>query len=96
MENRNTVARMEAPPILSPSTLAALPAEALAFQRWQAEQIRVLTARVAELETKLGKNPSNSSKPPSTAHPHDKTPSTKPRSKRSRGGQPGHDKHERA
>jgi len=44
----------------------------------------------------LGKNPSNSSKPPSTAHPHDKPPSSKPKSKRSRGGQPGHKKHERA
>lgn len=63
---------------------------------WQAEQIRVLTARVAELEAKLGKNPSNSSKPPSTTHPHDKTPPSKPKSGRKRGGQPGHDKHERA
>ena len=93
MENRNTVARMEAPPILSPSTLAALPAEALAFLRWQAELIRVLSARVAELETKLGKNSTNSSKPPSTAHPHDKTPVRQPKSKRRRGAQPGHDQH---
>ena len=32
----------------------------------------MLTARVAELEAKLGKKPTNSSKPPSTTHPHDK------------------------
>jgi hypothetical protein len=46
--------------------------------QWQAEQIHLLTARVAELEAKLGMNPSNSSKPPSSTHPHDKTPSPKP------------------
>jgi transposase len=93
MENRSTVARMEAPPTLSPSMLAALPPQVLALLRWQAEHIRVLSARVAELETKLGKNPTNSSKPPSTAHPHDKTPARKPKSKRRRGAQPGHDQH---
>ncbi len=94
---------MDAPPIVPPDVLASLPPAVIALIEWQARQIEVLTARVAELETKLaqlgaklGKNPSNSSKPPSTAHPHAKTPSTKPRSKRSRGGQPGHDKHERA
>lgn len=67
----------------------------MALLHWQAEQIRRLTARVAELEAKLGKNPANSSKPPSTTHPHDKPLPTKPKSKRARGGQPGHDKHER-
>jgi len=87
---------MDAPPPVAPEVLAALPAEVIALIRWQAEQIRLLTARVAELEAKLGKNPNNSSKPPSSTHPHDKPPPAKPKSKRQRGGQPGHDKHERA
>lgn len=87
---------MDAPPAVSPDVLASLPPTVVALIEWQAQQIGVLTARVAELEAKLGKKPSNSSKPPSTTHPHDKTPSSKPKSKRSRGGQPGHDKHERA
>ncbi len=62
---------------------------------WQAEQIQRLTQRVAQLEAQLGQNPQNSSKPPSSTHPHDKPISTKAKSPRRRGGQPGHDKHER-
>jgi len=87
---------MDAPPTVSAEVLASLPPEVLALIKWQAEQIRVLTARVAELEAKLGKNPSNSSKPPSTTHPHYKKPAAKPKSGRAPGGQPGHAKHERA
>ena len=87
---------MDAPPVLSPDALASLPPAIRALVEWQARQIHFLTARVAELEAKLGKNPTNSSKPPSCTHPHDKAPSAKPKSKRSRGGQPGHDKHQRA
>src|SRR5574342_185787 len=86
---------MDAPPSVSAEVLAALPPEVIALIKWQAEQIRVLTARVAELEAKLGKNPSNSSKPPSTTHPHDKKPAAKPKSGRAPGGQPGHAKHDR-
>ncbi|MBM4067900.1 MAG: IS66 family transposase, partial [Planctomycetes bacterium] len=71
---------MDAPPTVSAEVLASLPPEVLALIKWQAEQIRVLTARVAELEAKLGKNPSNSSKPPSTTHPHYKKPAAKPKS----------------
>ena len=88
---------MEAPPTLSPGILAALPPAVVALIAWQAEQIRVLTARVAELEAALGKNPQNSSKPPSSTHPHAKpTPRPPSRSRRARGGQPGHAKHARA
>ena len=87
---------MDAPPELPPDVLAALPPAVLVLIAWQAEQIATLTARVAELEAKLGKNPTNSSQPPSTTHPHAKTRSAKPKSRRTRGGQPGHDKHERA
>jgi transposase len=87
---------MDAPQALSPDVLAALPPAVVAFLHGQAEQIRVLTARVAELEAKLGKDSGNSSLPPSAAHPHAKPPRAKRPSRRSPGGQPGHAKHERA
>lgn len=87
---------MDAPQTLSPDVLAALPPAVVAFIQWQTEQIRALTARVAELEAKLGKDSSNSSKPPSSAHPHAKPVRLKPKSPRKPGGQPGHQKHERA
>jgi transposase len=86
---------MDAPAPLPPDVLAALPPTVVALIQWQAEQIARLTARVANLESKLSKDSSNSSKPPSISHPHDKSPSFKPKSGRKRGGQPGHDKHER-
>jgi len=62
-----------------------------------------LLARVAQLEAELeelrrqvkGKTPQNSSLPPSTQHPHVKPKSRKRKSKKKRGGQPGHKKHER-
>jgi transposase len=85
---------MDAPPPLPPDVLTALPPAVVALIQWQAQQISRLTARVAELEAKLKKNPNNSSKPPSSTHPHDK-PAAKPKSGRKPGGQPGHGKHER-
>jgi transposase len=87
---------MDAPTPLPPDVLAALPPAVVALLQWQAEQIVRLTARVAQWEAKVGKDPTNSSKPPSASHPHDKPVSTKSRSARKRGGQPGHVKHERA
>jgi len=65
--------------------------------------VRVLLARIAELEARVeglqrqakGKTPQNSSLPPSAQHPHAKSPRKKGKSKRRRGGQPGHPKHER-
>jgi transposase len=90
---------MDAPPHVSEADLAATPASVLALLRWQVKQTERLTARVAELEAKLAKlqgaTPANSSKPPSSTHPHDKPPPSKPKSKRQRGGQPGHPKHQR-
>jgi transposase len=47
------------------------------------------------LEARLGKTPQNSSLPPSSRHPHARPPAEKRKSKRKRGGQPGHKKHER-
>src|SRR4051794_30807829 len=97
---------MDAAPPLSEDDLAATPPAVLAYLLWQSAQIdrlqvqvAKLTARVAELEMQLaqaqGKTPANSSKPPSSTHPHDKPTPKKPKSKRQRGGQPGHDKHAR-
>src|SRR5947207_8464167 len=57
--------------------------------------VQTLLARIAELEARLKKSPQNSSLPPSTQHPHAKPPVEKPNSKKKRGGQPGHAKHER-
>jgi transposase len=82
-------------PSLPPNVLAALPPAVLALIQWQAAQIERLNARLAELEAQVGKDSTNSSKPPSTEHPHAKTIRPKPKSKRSHGGQPGHAKHER-
>ena len=94
---------MDAPPPASAADLAATPPSVLALIEWQARQIARLTTRVAELEAqvaeltaRLNKNSSNSSLPPSASHPHAKPIPTRPKSKRHRGGQQGHDKHERA
>jgi transposase len=65
--------------------------------------IRTLLASLAKLEAEVEelrrqvkrKTPQNSSLPPSTRHPHAKPAPRKPKSKKKRGGQPGHKKHER-
>ncbi len=57
--------------------------------------IKKLTARVAELERRLGGNSQNSSRPPSTDPPRLKGLAKKPRSGRRPGGQPGHKGHQR-
>lgn len=75
--------------------IARQPPEARAIIRALLAQVAALTKRVAELEARLGKSPQNSSLPPSTQHPHAKPASNKPKSKRKRGGQPGHPRHER-
>ena len=58
--------------------------------------IRLLLAKIAELEARLNKTPRNSSLPPSVEHPHAKPASRKEQGGKKRGGQPGHAKHERA
>ncbi len=57
--------------------------------------IRALLERLAALEGRLHQTPRNSSLPPSTEHPHAKPTRDPSRSRRKRGGQPGHRKHER-
>ena len=55
-----------------------------------------LKARIEELERQVkGKTPQNSSLPPSTQHPHARPQPAQRKSKKKRGGQPGHEKHER-
>ena len=51
--------------------------------------------RLADLEARLNQNSTNSSKPPSSEHPHAKPIRPTPKSLRGRGGQPGHSKHQR-
>ena len=57
--------------------------------------VKSLLDRLGQLEGRVGANPQNSSLPPSTQHPHAKPQSPKRKSKRRRGGQPGHEKHTR-
>lgn len=80
-------------PPITEEQLAALPPEIQTLIR---AIIAHYEARIAELEAKLGQTPQNSSRPPSSQHPHAKPASKKVRSKKKRGGQPGHRKHERA
>jgi transposase len=75
-------------PEITEELIARQPPEAQAI-------IRLLLARIAELEARLPKTPQNSSLPPSSQHPHAKPPPKKDRSGKKRGGQPGHAKHER-
>jgi hypothetical protein len=81
---------------ITPEQWAALPPEARAVVQAISDHYE---RRIAELEAeiaRLKKTPRNSSLPPSSEHPHAKPAGAKPKSKRKRGGQPGHEKHERA
>lgn len=86
---------MSSPPI-TPEQLAALPPDVRAVVRAIIDHYE---RRIADLEAEirgLKKTPRNSSLPPSSEHPHAKPPPAKPKSGRERGGQAGHEKHERA
>ena len=75
-------------PTLPPDVFDALPPAVQAY-------IRYLEARLADLEARLDRNSTNSSKPPSSDGPHVKpAPPRSPSGKR-RGGQPGHPRHDR-
>ena len=65
-----------------------------AFVKMLLDRIGKLEDRVEELE-RGRKTPQNSSLPPSSQHPHARPQPTKRKSKKKRGGQPGHEKHER-
>lgn len=83
--------RPNGPPI-SEEQLAGLPAD---VQQLIRTIIDYYEARIQDLESRLGMTPQNSSLPPSSEHPHAKTAEPKPKSKRKRGGQKGHKKHQR-
>ncbi|HEY2786052.1 MAG TPA: transposase, partial [Fimbriiglobus sp.] len=89
--------------VVTDEMMASWPPEAQALVRLLLAHNAKLEARVAELEAevaalkaRLNKDSTNSSVPPSAAHPHAKPDRKKRRSKRKRGGQPGHPKAERA
>jgi transposase len=83
-------------PPITPEQIEALPPEiqtlVLGLMSYYEERIAALEAKIAALE----KTPRNSSLPPSTEHPHAKPArDKKKKSKKKRGGQRGHPKHER-
>jgi transposase len=89
--------------VVTDEMMTSWPPEARAVVRLLLAHNAKLEARVAELESevaalkaRLNKDSTNSSVPPSAAHPHAKPDRKKRRSKRKRGGQPGHPKAERA
>ena len=57
--------------------------------------IRLLLAKIAELEARLNRTPRNSSLPPSSEHRHARPAAKENSSGKKRGGQPGHEKAER-
>jgi transposase len=58
-------------------------------------RVQELEEQVRELEARLGQHSGNSSRPPSTDPPGTPPPARPTRTGRQRGGQPGHDKHDR-
>jgi transposase len=83
-------------PGITEEIIVRQPPEAQAIIRALLAEIVALKARIEELERQAkGKTPQNSSLPPSTQHPHARPQPPKRKSKKKRGGQPGHEKHER-
>ena len=80
---------MSREPLVREELIARQPPEAQAI-------IRVLLAKLAELEARLNKTPRNSSLPPSSEHPHAKPAPAKDKSGKKASGQPGHAKHQRS
>jgi transposase len=84
-------------PAITEEVIARQPPEAQAIIRALLAEIAVLRAELEELRRQSkGKTPQNSSLPPSTQHPHARPTPHKRKSKKRRGGQPGHPKHQRA
>ena len=82
--------------IVTDGMMASWPPDAQAVVRLLLQQNAELQREVAELKSRLNRDPSNSSLPPSSTHPHAKPSKQSLRKAKRRGGQPGHDKHERA
>ena len=84
-------------PEITEEIIARQPPESQAIIRFLLAEIAALRAEVEQLRTQVkGTTPQNSSLPPSTQHPHARPAPRKRKSKRRRGGQPGHRKHERS
>lgn len=83
-------------PVITEEIIARQPPEAQVIIRALLAENAELRARIEELERLVkGKTPQNSSLPPSTQHPHARPQSPRRKSKKKRGGQPGHGKHQR-
>lgn len=76
-------------PPLPEGIRAVLPAEAVAYVTALEAAVGALTARVAELEARLGQSSRNTSRPPSSDPPGTTPPAAQPSGRRP-GGQPGH------
>lgn len=74
----------------SDALYAAGPAAVFAAFQQQAAQIAALTARVQELEARLGGHSQNSHRPPASDAPRQPPRSARTRSGKAPGGQPGH------
>jgi transposase len=82
--------------VVTEETIARQPPEARAIIRALLDKIAKVEAELDQLRREAkGKTPQNSSLPPSTQHPHAKPRRRKGKSKKKRGGQPGHPKHQR-
>ena len=83
-------------PGITEEIIARQPLEAQAIIRALLVDNAELRARIEALERQVkGKTPQNSSLPPSSQHPHARPHPPKQKSRKKRGGQPGHKKHER-
>ena len=83
---------------IPPELAAQMTPAVRAFVLTLSAEIDQLRAEVHDLTSQLADRrptPANSSVPPSTQHPHAKPAPTRPRSRKKRGGQPGHPKHAR-
>jgi transposase len=80
---------------LSADVVGRTPPEVIRLLVQLLDRIEKLEAENRALKARLGLNSSNSSKPPSSDRPGPKRKPPAPKSGRSRGGQPGHRRHER-
>ena len=83
------------PSPITPELLASLPPEFRAILQALMDHYE---ARIVALEAELAeapKTPRNSSRPPSSEHPHARPTAKRAASKKRRGGQSGHTRHQR-
>ena len=86
---------MTPPPSIPDALWSTFPPAAQAIIVSLLARVAQLEAEVADLKAKLNRNSSNSSLPPSANPLHAKPAPPKPKSGKRRGGQAGHEKHER-